>query len=175
MIDIPKTYRTRGGQEVRGLHIEEGAYPLVGERLDKDGRWAYTTWTMEGHYTDAAPDSHLNLVEAAPQDTPCLPGWRWVRAGENLKEGDWRVDPLAPVGARNCMATLDHTFIRQIKPIDLTTCTFGQRLRISDGSEAIYLRLYSENRHTIAIPGDIFLAEDGGQVPGTGLYVEEVL
>jgi hypothetical protein len=183
MIDVNKTYRTRDGSEVRGLEVVSTniTYPIVGEyRFDNEpNKWLTGTWTKYGRWENTGENSPLDLIaEPATQDSPCLPGWRWVKAGEPLGGGDWTVDPLGPVDPYSHLYTASnsHTFIRQLKPIDLSTCTFGQRLRMSDGNVAIYLRRVSGRSNFIATPSDTFIALDDGQVPGLSpLHVEEVL
>lgn len=51
-IDLSKTYRTRGGNEVKLYAIDEslGKYPVVGVRLLGENHWVSERWTLKGEF-----------------------------------------------------------------------------------------------------------------------------
>jgi hypothetical protein len=82
MIDIHKKYTTKDDKEVRIYATDGiGLYPIHGAVLNyagstNDQGWSVGTWTNDGLYDIAAPNSSLNLVEVwVPKDKE--PVWCW--------------------------------------------------------------------------------------------------
>ena len=96
MIDIHKKYTTKDDKEVRIYATDGiGLYPIHGAVLNyagstNDQGWSVGTWTNDGLYDIAAPNSSLNLVEVwVPKDKE--PVWCWDKrdtAGRVLRFWD---------------------------------------------------------------------------------------
>lgn len=82
MISKDKTYRTRGGQEVRIYATDSGGlFPVHGAILN-EGIWNGMKWTIDGH-TYVGPNVHVSvddLAEVKPRHKRTV----WL----NVFEGD---------------------------------------------------------------------------------------
>jgi hypothetical protein len=190
MLDLTKTYRTKGGLRVRNLRVLECDPGHVHGEICKGGEWVGARWqdVQMGFFLPSGfGQSELDLVgNLDPKDEPsrptktylakdgreafhyndvptpemkekhckptwrrCLPGYRWLLVGEQPIEGDWVA--CYPFGSETAILTFEevdhnsmslvvdeHRFVRPLAPIDLSTCTFGQRLLMEDGTQGVF-------------------------------------
>lgn len=97
LIELGKTYRTRGGDKVHifKTDLRDAQYPIVGYRELQDGD-EYESWTAEGKYNRKALNTCLDIVALwqepgvptlSPKLIKALPEWaNWVAMDE---DGMW--------------------------------------------------------------------------------------
>ena len=68
MIDPKKTYKTRGGREVRIYAVDGCApYPIHGA-INVDGKWIGSAWKVDGGYlTSTQQQDKADLIEVKPR------------------------------------------------------------------------------------------------------------
>lgn len=67
MIDKNKTYRTRGGHEVRIYATDGGGeYPVHGV-TKLNGEWSFNDWTECGGHEVEVDESEFDLIEVKPR------------------------------------------------------------------------------------------------------------
>lgn len=69
MIDLDKKYRTRCGEKVKLIAINQvgSRYPVIGAREKEKGYWIPCSWTVEGYSFMGEP---YNLREVLPMPEP---------------------------------------------------------------------------------------------------------
>lgn len=67
MIELGKEYTTRDGKRVVILATNgRGAYPVVGQILQRDGEWDHNTWTANGNFYSDTSVRTDDLIEVKP-------------------------------------------------------------------------------------------------------------
>jgi hypothetical protein len=68
-IDLSKTYKTRGGDEVKLYAIDEslGDYPVVGAKRVAGSGFTLERWTLDGRYLAHEESHRFDLIEIKPK------------------------------------------------------------------------------------------------------------
>lgn len=163
MIDISTDWLTRDGRVATELSGRDSySYPIEGM---VEGQ--YCTWDGHGAYVGFHKQHPLDLISPVTIPQP-LDGFRWLKTGEHIMPGDLHVYAL-PGG--DCHR--DFCIMRKREPIDLSTCKWGQRLLLSDGTQAIFVGPAADSPHFILAIEEEVATHAAYNMDGTASWIED--